>query len=369
MSTQRWATAWKLPIGRPNWLARLGVLHGHLERPLGGADDVGQRRHCAPRVARVSSAASAARRAAIAGALVEARPRTGGPPPSVAAACTVPRRRRAPLDERRLRRHACTATRIRSACGGEGHEVLRPRHSRPVARRQRRRGPLVAPPGLDQRQRRDHLAGGDAREPAPSLRTAAQRSTSGAASTAVATNGDGRSTRPISSRRSAASRKPSAPPPCSGGTPGRASRGRPSPARARGSKPRGSASIARTCAIGQRRARKARADRRAARCSAIERQVQSALAPRQAEAALGDDVLLDLERPRGDRRRDVAHPLAPDAARERRLRRVVRELPGEAEELEPDVADELLELGVVEAGDRRLDASGPRPRACSEMAR
>src|SRR5262249_19141457 len=141
-----------------------------------------------------------------------------------------------------------------------------------------------------------------------------------------------------------------------------------------GLKPLASASIARTWASGHARARKARADCTRSRCSSSRvRSIRSAR-PRQPEATLGDDVLLDLDRPGGDGGGDVAHPLSPDEAGERRLRGVVRELAREAEQLEPDVAHLLLETRRVQARDRSLDgrhlaARLERDDAVAEQAR
>src|SRR5438034_489515 len=99
MSTQRCATAWKLPIGWPNWW----------------------------RVPAWSTVMARAR---------------GGDEEQVGVGC-------------------------------EGHEELAAREPTSTVGGERRRPPRVAPPGLGDRQRRYHLAGGDAGEPAP-LRLAAQ---------------------------------------------------------------------------------------------------------------------------------------------------------------------------------------------------
>ena len=93
----------------------------------------------------------------------------------------------------------------------------------------------------------------------------------------------------------------------------------------------------------------------------VEGQVHAHSAPRESEPTLGDDVLLHLGGAGGDRDRDALEPLPLHLAVEEAEGIVVEEQALRAEHFEPDLPGQLLDLRVVDAGDRRLDR-GDRAR-------
>ena len=261
------------------------------------------------------------------------------------------RRGRVPRDRDRRRRATTTTSRRRPTA---------PRPSaRAVRRRPTSRGgtPLVAMARFQDRHRADRVTRGERGKPARPLGVGAERTRSAAppaSSTPPAATARDRARAPRTAPRARGCPRPTRRAP-------RARRARASPTRAISSQrsrsnPTGSCTMSRTRCDGARPQHEVATGRREHLLFVRQGEVHGQLGARQAQAALGDHVLLHLERARGDGGRDVALPVPADLARERCPPVPTVELRRRAQQLEPDLADELLELAVVDAGDRGLGA-------------